>query len=256
MGRSRQPFRPDDARRGRGGDTDRAAFPVPSRLNLGYAVSSRIGRVAGRWGLAAAACLALAAWRTPDYPVVMSNARLEAEIGHVEFRELGSGRVQLDTRWERANLVRLRVPMLAGVRGAAVDGSLYVHRRAAWQLNGISRVVLARGLQGDLLTFGGSFSARHVASRPSGPLSRHSYAMALDLNPGWNRMGARPAPVGSLGNVYRLVPVFEAFGFCWGGRWRTQDGMHFEVTEFLDSAEVERRVHEQLFGGVTARSAP
>jgi hypothetical protein len=51
------------------------------------------------------------------------------------------------------------------------------------------------------------------------------------------------------GTVRPLVPIFEAHGFCWGGHWKTPDGMHFEVCElspatqyallFIDGIEVK-----------------
>ena len=124
-----------------------------------------------------------------------------------------------------------------------------VHREAEAALCQAFAKVEQLDLLGDVLFWGGSWVPRRV--RGSRRLSRHSWGIAFDLNPSWNRLGRRPADVGQRGTLVRVATVFESFGFAWGGRWRRPDGMHFEFA----GAPVDRRVKVQhgkrLVGTVT-----
>jgi hypothetical protein len=68
--------------------------------------------------------------------------------------------------------------------------------------------------------YGGCFAPRY--SRTSGFLSRHTYAMALDLNTTSNCLGCTPRL------HCDVVRIFRKHGFAWGGNFRVPDGMHFE----------------------------
>lgn len=59
-------------------------------------------------------------------------------------------------------------------------------------------------------------------------LSLHSFAAAIDLNAVDYPLGMRPVPKDPF--VLHVVPVFEAEGWTWGGRWSRPDVMHFEAT--------------------------
>jgi len=55
------------------------------------------------------------------------------------------------------------------------------------------------------------------------PLSRHTFALAIDGNPADNIPGTDGTmPEG-------IVDLFEENGFTWGGRWKKKDPMHFEL---------------------------
>lgn len=73
-------------------------------------------------------------------------------------------------------------------------------------------------------TYGGCYEFR-TKRRAGDELSTHSWGIAIDLNPGTNRMGTE-------GDMHpSIVQVFEAHGFVWGGRWRGTgcDPMHFQM---------------------------
>lgn len=53
-------------------------------------------------------------------------------------------------------------------------------------------------------------------------MSRHSWGTAIDINPATNAWGTTPTI------DQRLVDIFRAHGFAWGGTWTRPDGMHFE----------------------------
>ena len=67
--------------------------------------------------------------------------------------------------------------------------------------------------------------------------SNHSFATAFDINAAWNGLGREPAARGEKGSVRELVPIFEKWGFRWGGNFRRRDGMHFEIARIITPAD-------------------
>ena len=75
-------------------------------------------------------------------------------------------------------------------------------------------------------------------------LSAHSFAIAIDLNPGQSGYW-RWRVEGNHVDIRKefpqsIVTIFEAQGFIWGGKWYHYDLMHFEYRpELLHSENVE-----------------
>lgn len=67
--------------------------------------------------------------------------------------------------------------------------------------------------------YGGCFSIRKAIGFSK--ISTHSWGMAVDYLP---QMGPLKGP-----NIipYKIVEMFRAHGFQWGGIWPREDGMHF-----------------------------
>jgi len=79
-----------------------------------------------------------------------------------------------------------------------------------------------RGLDKEVLSFAGIWSARHKMHNPKRSLSTHSWGIACDINPSTNMPGI-------VGDMHPgIVETFEEYGFNWGGRWRHRDDMHFQ----------------------------
>lgn len=147
-----------------------------------------------------------------------------------------------DIFWQRANLVRIVPPypmyyptVKSGklVKRPQKLSAITCHRKVAPSLLRVLTRI------GDELTpdeiktyeldiFGGCFNFR--AMRSGRALSTHSYAAAIDLSHLINRykrrydMGAGMMPM-------RVVRMFEAEGWTWGGLWRTGDAMHFQAAD-------------------------
>ncbi len=133
------------------------------------------------------------------------------------------GTIEQDPSWVRRYIVRARVPILRWVT---------CHRMMVPQLAGALAEVKGAGLASkiDLADFreaGGCYVARKMLWDPSLPVSMHAWGLAIDFNVSTNRYGASPTM------DPRIVAIFERWGFRWGGRWKTPDGMHFELAGLI-----------------------
>ncbi len=85
---------------------------------------------------------------------------------------------------------------------------------------------------------GGTFNWRYIANTER--LSLHSFGMTIDINSNesnyWQydleKAGEIISEASAL--IYRndvpweIIPIFEKYGFIWGGKWHHYDSMHFE----------------------------
>jgi len=130
----------------------------------------------------------------------------------------------IDPKWEIERMVKAALPFaipLSWDTGKSVT-SIRCHKLIAPLLEEVFRQIAAQGLKSTVKTYGGGYVYRpkRGAIKPS----THSWGIAIDLNPNTNAMG-------SAGDMDpRLVALFEALGFVWGGRWagRGKDPMHFQ----------------------------
>ncbi len=106
----------------------------------------------------------------------------------------------------------------------AIPKRIYCNRDLVGPLEQALQNLVTRGFAGELKTWDGCFNIR--SKRGGGTLSLHSWAIAIDVNAAWNRLGV--APTLSTG----FVKCFTDAGFDWGGLWPRPDGMHFQLKEF------------------------
>lgn len=136
------------------------------------------------------------------------------------------GFIEIAPPWIQNNIVNIAVPALKPLGFP----TLQVHRLAARHFEAVFKEIDRQGLNDDLLSCGGTFVPRHISQDPLKPLSSHCWGIAIDLNVAWNGYGRVPARIDEQGTVLRLVPIFAANGFAWGGHFSTgADGMHFEL---------------------------
>lgn len=167
--------------------------------------------------------------RTNGTIQVLGDAEIKSIFGNPTFTESSpKGAVTLAPGWEAANIVTLPTPILASTGHAQIR----VHAKARAHFERVLAAIDAAGLADVIRTCAGTFVPRHKGWDPARGLSSHTWGIAIDINVAWNGYGAVPAPLGVLGSVRELVPVFEAHGFAWGGYFAPQkycDGMHFEL---------------------------
>jgi hypothetical protein len=141
--------------------------------------------------------------------------------------------------WVSENIVVETIPQLIGIPLYTENGEPHksgkvsFHRLAMPQLKRAFEEIERAGLLGKILSYSGTFEPRYVRGSDKN-LSNHAYGTAIDLNADFNGLGKTPAKFGERGSVRELVPIFEAFGFYWGGYFSRPDGMHFEVAKIMD----------------------
>ena len=166
-----------------------------------------------------------------DAPRWFDVPELNRFFGKFDFRSLRDGAIQILGSWERDNIVTVEVPLLKGLAtdGGKFSGKVRCHRIMADGLIGAFAEIASKPkLREKVLFWSGGFVPRHIARNPSRPLSPHSWGVAFDINDEWNGWGTRGAAKGEKGSVVELVPVFEKWGFYWGGNFSKCDPMHFQ----------------------------
>ncbi len=121
--------------------------------------------------------------------------------------------LNVDPHWYGAHIVTRSVPIL---------GAVTCNRALFPMLIGALTDVQRAGLGSELHVYSGCYAARTVARSPTAPPSQHAYGAAIDINAPENPYGAQPTM------DPRIVRIFQKWGFLWGGRFLTPDGMHFE----------------------------
>ena len=156
---------------------------------------------------------------------------LNRYFGKFDFRSLRDGSIQILGSWVADNIVTIEVPVLKGIAsdGGRFGGKVRLHRLIAEPFaNAFAEIASKPKLREKLLFWSGGFVPRHIARNPSRPLSPHSWGVAFDLNDEWNGWGSEGAPKGEKGSIVELRPVFEKWGFYWGGNFSKRDPMHFQ----------------------------
>jgi LysM repeat protein len=130
----------------------------------------------------------------------------------------------LRPEWESTYFTRARLPFEIPLSWdqTRVVRNLYCHKKLAEIFSMVFDDIERKGLQEKIKTYGGCFNYR--TKRGSGKISTHSWAIAIDLNPGSNRPGSK----GDMDEG--IVEIFRNYGFTWGGNWpgRSKDPMHFQ----------------------------
>jgi D-alanyl-D-alanine carboxypeptidase len=131
--------------------------------------------------------------------------------------------------WVKDNIVSVPIPQLRKALGAQAAPSIQFHRLAAPQLAALWEDWERANLLDRILSYDGSFAPRFIRGSTT-QLSNHAFGSAFDINADENRLGARPALVGTPGSTRELVPLANKHGFYWGGHFGSRpDGMHFEI---------------------------
>jgi len=104
-----------------------------------------------------------------------------------------------------------------------LPNKLYCNKQIIEPLQIAFNNVIDRCLTQEIKTWDGCFNIRK--KRGLNSWSLHSWAIAVDINAAWNRLGKKPqmSP--------ELVACFTDAGFDWGGTWKRPDGMHFQLKE-------------------------
>ena len=160
-------------------------------------------------------------WDPFDPDSTIGLAKTKKLLGEFAYRVTDSGAVLVDDAW-RAAYIPPRESYPTGIF-ASCNNALKADLTAALQ------AVVNAGLAGEIdvtnaNTYGGCFGPRfgRIFGTQLGSLSRHTWAQALDTNTVTNCQGCVPQM------DCRVVRIFRAHNFAWGGNFLNPDGMHFE----------------------------
>jgi hypothetical protein len=141
-----------------------------------------------------------------------------AGFGEICYVELPRGHVKIINDFQSKWLVKAEIPHY---------GKKYLHKKMVEPLtNSIVELYGRAEWDNDYeywIEHLSIFCPRHMWRKKDKPLSRHAFALAVDINPWENQpgtVGAIPLCVGE---------IFEKHGFSWGARWRYKDWMHFQL---------------------------
>jgi hypothetical protein len=160
-------------------------------------------------------------WDPYDPDGTIGLARTKKLLGEFAYNVTDSGSVLVDETW-RAAFVPGRELYPTGIN-AACNKSIKADLTAA--LQAVVDAGLAGAIDvGNANSFGGCFGPRfsRIVGPQLGSLSRHTWAQALDTNTVANCQGCVPQM------DCRVVRIFRAHNFAWGGNFLNPDGMHFE----------------------------
>ena len=161
-------------------------------------------------------------WDPFDPDSTIGLAKTKKLLGEFAYTVGANDSVSVDDAWRAAYVPQQREPYPTGIR-AACNNVIKADLAAALQ------AVVDAGLAGAIdvanaNTFGGCFGPRftRIVGTQLGTLSRHTWAQALDTNTVANCQGCVPQM------DCRVVRIFRAHNFAWGGNFLLADGMHFE----------------------------
>ena len=182
-------------------------------------------------------------WDPPDPDGTIGLAKTKKLLGELAYSLTASGAMLVDSAWQAAYIPG-RESYPTGIR-AACNNSIKADLAAALQ------AVVDAGLAGSIdvnnaNTFGGCFGPRftRIVGTQLGTLSRHTWAQAIDTNTVSNCQGCVPQM------DCRVVRIFRAHNFAWGGNFINPDGMHFEwVGEPRNTYQYPSRYCPNVSGG-------
>jgi D-alanyl-D-alanine carboxypeptidase len=140
---------------------------------------------------------------------------------------------KLNPAWEAANIVRVNIPWKAVLAWDtdAVVKTIRIHRLCAQSLQRILDAIWAAAGKKQatieawgMHLYGGAFEFR--LQRGGNTLSSHSWACAIDWDPGRNALGDTTP---NFANVPAVLKAFTDEGWIWGGTWSRPDGMHWQA---------------------------
>jgi D-alanyl-D-alanine carboxypeptidase/Putative peptidoglycan binding domain len=174
----------------------------------------------------------------PSFAPLAGNAARQSMFGPLLFEPApkpgNPEAIRITNGWEQANLVKVPLPQLAGIKGAPASAQIMFHKKGAAQLQRLWKAWQSAGVLDRVLTFDGAFNPRFIRGGAAAQiLSNHAFATAFDINARFNSLGAQPATPTQQGCVYDLVAIAHKHGFYWGGHFSRRDGMHFELAQLM-----------------------
>lgn len=159
-------------------------------------------------------------------------------FGGFGYKEASGGAIKIDSHWVKHNIVRVELPIIKKV---------WCNKKIYFDLFRIFYHIQREGMThkinvADFQRSGGCYVPRHMCWDKKRGLSRHSWGVAIDINPSTNQYGTP----GTLDKI--VIEIFAKYGFHWGGNWRTPDPMHFEIGGDWEEFKPMLKLFEKSYG--------
>jgi energy-coupling factor transporter ATP-binding protein EcfA2 len=165
-------------------------------------------------------------------------------LGNVPYHQGKDKALEVDEDWIDDNIVSVQIPELNGIvtRAGGPVGKISFHKCGLDQLRGALREISEKGLLNRILTWDRTFATAKTdltAKYRDKPVA-HFLGLAFDINGQSNPTLRNTEQVNSgKGSVLELVPIFEKYGFKWGGNGQVpflREPAHFELIR-IDNSE-------------------
>jgi len=156
----------------------------------------------------------------------LKDKEVEKLFGKFDWHDCpnNKGMVVIDDKWRKDNIVHIEheIPII---------GRITCHKLVLFDFYRIFLKIWEAGLENeidvhDFHRLGGCYVPRHKCWNIHRGLSRHTWGIAIDINVSNNPYGVKESK-----QHPAVIAIFEKYGFMWGGRWKTPDNHHFEVSD-------------------------
>lgn len=190
---------------------------------VGFSDESQVRRSLTKRGIHAGAMYRLShSWGRKNPDQALGLAQVKQIFGEFEYKRVNGKGVFVDSRW-RSRSIAHRITY------SGIQLNHNCHVRVIGAIQSALTEIREQGLENEIdlsnsNRYGGCYVGRfsRLAKDNFGPISRHAWGMAFDINTSTNAQGAVPQM------NCDVVRIFRKHGFAWGGNFLMPDGMHFE----------------------------
>lgn len=190
---------------------------------VGFGSESQVRRNLSKRGIHIGAMYRLShSWGRKNPDQALGLAQVKEIFGEFEYKRVNGKGVFVDSRW-RSRSIAHRISY------SDIQLNHNCHVRVIGAIQSALTEIREQGLEDEIdlsnsNRYGGCYVGRfsRLAKDNFGPVSRHAWGMAFDINTSTNAQGAVPQM------NCDVVRIFRKHGFVWGGNFLTPDGMHFE----------------------------
>lgn len=190
---------------------------------VGFTDESQVKRSLSRRGFQMGSMYRLfRSWGPKNPDSALGLAQIKELFGEFSYQRVNGKGVLVDPQWKSTNIAHR-------ITYSDVKLNHNCHRKVINAIQDALTEIREQGLEGEIdldnsNRYGGCYVGRfsRLAKDNFGPISRHAWGIAFDINTTTNAQGRVPQM------NCDVVRIFRKHGFSWGGNYLLPDGMHFE----------------------------
>jgi hypothetical protein len=190
---------------------------------VGFDSESQMRRIMARQGFQLGSLHQLVpSWGPQNPDSALGFAAVKEMFGEFSFQRVNQKGILVDQKWRAQNIVHR-------ITYSDIRLNHNCHRKVIGAIQDALTEIREQGLEREIdlnnsNRYGGCYVGRlsRLARDSFGPISRHAWGIAFDINTTTNAQGRSPQM------NCDVVRIFRKHGFTWGGNYLMPDGMHFE----------------------------